>query len=300
MYTVYTMGILEDIEQYIKKDALIDLSLLKTELAKKIPGVFNPQLANRPMMGGYSKRRKIGGATPPNLNKVTVNKMTANKVTANKVASNKVTANKMAANKVTANKVVNRQGALTKKNAPVQKKRSFIELQKMITLFFLSILVLETFTTLNKVLPQGMTLVQVLTLFGNEAYTRIILPFSAMVSSTFSFLVTTTLPNVRDGIYLKLLVTLNGTDTLTDANRTFTTLGNIAKVSSWMTDFFSKVKNSVYPKEAEIKDGAKVKDNEVEPMLRDILKNLEDVLKRVPKYTYMKIPGESILMTINK
>jgi hypothetical protein len=127
-----------------------------------------------------------------------------------------------------------------------------------------------------------------------------------MVSSTFSFLVTTTLPNVRDGIYLKLLVTLNGTDTLTDANRTFTTLGNIAKVSSWMTDFFSKVKNSVYPKETETKDDAKIKDDakleddEVGPMIGDILRNLEDVLKRVPKYTYMKIPADSILMTVMK
>jgi hypothetical protein len=262
------MGIMEDMEDYITTYAQTELKLVNVELEKKIPGIFKNSLNNVPIVGGYTKKRgwrKKGGATGLNKNET--------------------------------NTPTNTQGALTKKNATntsLQNKRSFIELQKTLTLIFLSILSLEALTTLHKILPSGMSFIQVLTFFGNDAYTRILLPFMKMMASTFTFFANTTLPNVMEGIYLKILNTLNGNEALADPNRLFATVGNVFKVSSWMTVFFSTITRIAYtPKETVIED------KEVEPMLRDILKTIEEKVKKVPKYSYMKIPDHSVLMTVS-
>ena len=249
------MGILEDLEQMIQKDAENDLAKIKVEWMKRLPGLF-PAL-NKPMTGGKTSKKKVkwgykGG--------------TVQAISGNGTRNG------------------TRNGT---KNAVLTKPNT----KKALTLLFLSVVILESLSRVRQILPLGMSLTQVLSLYGKEGYLRVVVPFMALLEKTFTFMVTTTLPNVKEGLYLKMLTTLNGEDARADPNRFFATMGNLTKVYSWMNSFFSTVLGLVYEAKPVVKD------EEVEPLLRDILKTVEENVNKVPKYNYMKVPPESILMT---
>ena len=257
------MGILEDLENYVKMKSAGDLDKIKTALLDKLPGIQKPSIT------GGSKRntKKKGGAAQPLANE-TKNK---NKNSLEPSGSNK---------------------AMTKKNKDLLEP---IGSNRVNTKILLAILVLSSLVGIKKLIPEGTNLIQVLTIFGNDGYERVMVPFMLNMDNTFTFLKTTTAPNVMEGLYTKAIGTLNGTDILADPNRFFATIGNIAKVYGWMCPLFAGILSLTYTS----KDPP-VSDKEAEELLRDLLKTLNEKLKGVAGYTYMKIPAGCFLMIRNQ
>jgi len=260
------MDILEKMREYVKNEALNDVKELNTELIKKLPWLDKSLIA--PMKGGYTKKkfRKKGGAV-------------------------------QSTNAIPISTIVT---GPTKRNAPLRQKKSMIS-PDTILLIFLSMLTLEALTRTRNILPQGMSFVQILSFFGKDAYVGVLMPFIVHMQTVFTFLKKTTVPNVIEGVSNKIVATLSGADAVADANRLFTTFGNVLKVSGWMFAFVSSIKGIV--KDMVVKDTNDSKENiiedkDVEILLRDIIKDFEERFNKVPKYTYMKVPPESILMTI--
>lgn len=169
---------------------------------------------------------------------------------------------------------------------------------KITTKILLAILVLSSISGLRKLLPPGTDLIQVLTIYGNEGYEKVMVPFMLNMDSSFTFLKTNTLPNVTEGLYTKAIATLNGTDMLTDPNRFFATLGNIIKVCGWMDILFSGILNLTFtPK---VPPDPPLSDKEVEALLRELLKTLNEKVKGIAGYTYMVVPPGSVLMIRNQ
>jgi len=168
---------------------------------------------------------------------------------------------------------------------------------KMRTKVLLTILVLSSLSGLRKLIPPGTELIQVLTIYGNEAYEKLIIPFMSNMDNSFTFLRTTTLPNVMEGIYLKAIGTFNGTEMLTDPNRFFATLGNIIKVCGWMETLFSGILNITYT--AKVQDPP-LSDKDIQDLLRELLKTLNEKVKGIAGYTYMSVPTGSVLMIRNQ
>jgi len=253
------MGILEELEQMIQEHAADDLVKIKAEWTKQLPGLF-PAL-NKNMTGGKTSKQKVKGS-------------------GYKGGSAQGTAQGTAQTKNGT-----RNGT---RNAMVAKSNPA---RKTLTLLFLSVVILESLSRVRQILPLGMSLIQVLSLYGKEGFLRVVMPFMGRVEKTFTFMASTTLPNVKEGLYMKMMSTLNGEDARADPNRFFATLGNLTKVSSWMSSFFSTVLGLVYEAKPVLKN------EEVGPLLKDILKTVEEKVTKETKYNYMEIPAKSILMT---
>ena len=122
-------------------------------------------------------------------------------------------------------------------------------------------------------------------------FDKVILPFMTMVEGSFTFLKTTLLPNIKEGLYTKAMLTMTGLDFANDPNKVMATVTNIAKVQVFMVGLLAPALNLVYKPSVPVIDPTKLG-----PILDDILKTLNEHFKGTKNYAFMEIPIGSYLM----
>ncbi len=190
--------------------------------------------------------------------------------------------------KLNANK---KYGGTVKTNVTRKNTNTREENKYKISILF-SLILLCALSHLRGVTPFIHSFMELLTVYKTDGYNKVIVPFMTIAENTFTFLKSTLLPNIKEGIYLKMMNTLNGTDFLNDPNKVVATQANLSKVYLFAVSLFAQVLNKVYTPSVPV-----IKKDELEPLLRDILKVLNETFKGPKGYNFMTIPVGSILMT---
>lgn len=124
-----------------------------------------------------------------------------------------------------------------------------------------------------------------------EMFDKVILPFMTMIEGSFTFLKTTLLPNIKQGLYTKASDTFTGMDFASDPNKVMSTVTNIGKVQVFMVGLLAPALNLVYTPSVPVIDKTKLG-----PILDEILKALNEKFKGIKNYVVMAIdPGSYIL-----
>ena len=179
----------------------------------------------------------------------------------------------------------------TRKNKNMNSDRTRKEEEKFRLSLLFSIVVLGSLTHLRGITPFIHSFMELLTVYKNTSYERIMVPFMTLMEKSFTFMGSGLLPKVKEGIYLKMLNTLNGEDILTDPNKVMATMTNLSKVYVFMVSMMAPLLQKVYTPSVEV-----IKPAEIEPTVRDILAVLNETFKGKKGFTYMAIPGNSVLM----
>ena len=177
----------------------------------------------------------------------------------------------------------------TRKNMNSNRTRKEEEKFRLSLLF--SVVVLGSLTHLRGVTPFIHSFMELLTVYKSTSYERIIVPFMTLMEKSFTFMGSSLLPKVKEGIYLKMLNTLNGEDILTDPNKVMATMTNLSKVYVFMVSMMAPLLQKTYTPSVEV-----IKPAELEPTVRGILAVLNETFKGKSGFTYMAIPGNSVLM----
>ncbi len=179
----------------------------------------------------------------------------------------------------------------TRKNKNMNSDRTRKEEEKFRLSLLFSIVVLGSLTHLRGITPFIHSFMELLTVYKGTSYERIMVPFMTLMEKSFTFMGSTLLPKVKEGIYLKMLNTLNGEDILTDPNKVMATMTNVSKVYVFMVSMMAPLLQKTYTPSVAV-----IKPAEIEPTVRDILSVLNDTFKGKAGFTYMAIPGNSVLM----
>ncbi len=179
----------------------------------------------------------------------------------------------------------------TRKNKNMNSDRTRKEEEKFRLSLLFSIVVLGSLTHLRGITPFIHSFMELLTVYKGTSYERIMVPFMTLMEKSFTFMGSTLLPKVKEGIYLKMLNTLNGEDILTDPNKVMATMTNVSKVYVFMVSMMAPLLQKTYTPSVAV-----IKPAEIEPTVRDILSVLNDTFKGKAGFTYMTIPGNSVLM----
>lgn len=132
---------------------------------------------------------------------------------------------------------------------------------------------------------------QFIALNKKEMFYKVILPFMTMVEGSFTFLKTTLLPNIKEGLYTKAFATFSGMDFASDPNKVMATATNIAKVHVFMVGLLAPALNLVYTPSVPVIDTTKLG-----PILDEILKALNEKFKGIKNFVFMAIDPGSYLM----
>jgi len=187
----------------------------------------------------------------------------------------------------------NARNMITRKNAVTNKNPTMIEENKFKISLLFSLVILCALSHLRGVTPFIHSFMELLAVYKTDAYNRVIVPFMTMTENTFSFLKTTLLPNIKEGIYTKTMNTLNGTDFLNDPNKVIATQVNLSKVYLFAVSIFAKALNMVYTPSVKVTTDP----DEIKKLLKEILDVLNEKFKGLKGFTFMSIPAGSILMT---
>ena len=179
----------------------------------------------------------------------------------------------------------------TRKNKNMNSDRTRKEEEKFRLSLLFSIVVLGSLTHLRGITPFIHSFMELLTVYKSTSYERILVPFMTLMEKSFTFMGSTLLPKVKEGIYLKMLNTLNGEDILTDPNKVIATMTNVSKVYVFMVSMMAPLLQKTYTPSVAVITPA-----DIEPTVRDILKVLNETFKGKSGFTYMAIPGNSVLM----
>ena len=179
----------------------------------------------------------------------------------------------------------------TRKNKNMNSNPIRKEEEKFRLSLLFSIIVLGSLTHLRGVTPFIHSFMELLTVYKTTSYELIIRPFMTLMEKSFTFMGNSLLPKVKEGIYLKMLNTLSGEDFLTDPNKVMATMTNVSKVYVFMVSMMAPLVQKVYNPSVKVIDPT-----EVEPTVREILSVLNDTFKGKKGFTYMAIPGNSVLM----
>jgi hypothetical protein len=181
---------------------------------------------------------------------------------------------------------------VTRKNANANSNPNRKEEEKYRLSLLFSLVVLGSLSHLRGITPFIHSFMEVLTVYKSSAYDRLIVPFMSVMEKSFTFMGSTLLPKVKEGIFHKMLSTFNGDDFLTDPNRVVATMANLSKVYVFMVSFMAPLLKIVYTPSVKV-----IQYTELEPTIREILKVLNESYKGAKGFTYMAIPMNSILMT---
>ena len=155
----------------------------------------------------------------------------------------------------------------------------------------LSVTVLCALAHLRGFTPFIHSFTQLTILNKKEMFDKVILPFMTMVEGSFTFLKTTLLPNIKEGLYTKAMMTITGMDFANDPNKVIATVINIAKVQVFMVGLLAPALNLVYTPSVPVIDKTKLG-----PILDEILKALNEKFKGIKNFVVMAIdPGSYIL-----
>jgi len=254
MCILYKMGI-EELVNYVNTKAKEDMDLIKPLFEKLITD------ASSRLLTGTNTNKKYGGST--NLNTRTNARNT------------------------------NARNMITRKNAVTNKNPTMIEENKFKISLLFSLVILCALSHLRGVTPFIHSFMELLAVYKTDAYNRVIVPFMTMTENTFSFLKTTLLPNIKEGIYTKTMNTLNGTDFLNDPNKVIATQVNLSKVYLFAVSIFAKALNMVYTPSVKVTTDP----DEIKKLFKEILDVLNEKFKGLKGFTFMSIPAGSILMT---
>jgi hypothetical protein len=177
---------------------------------------------------------------------------------------------------------------MTRKNTNTNTRE---ENKYKISLLF-SLIILCALSHLRGITPFIHSFMELLTVYKTDGYNKVIVPFMAIAENSFTFLKSTLLDNIKEGIYLKMMNTLNGTYFLNDPNKVIDTQVNLSKVYLFAVSLFAQALNILYTPSVTV-----IKQDELEPLLRDILKVLNETFKGPKGYNFMTIPVGTILMT---
>ena len=171
------------------------------------------------------------------------------------------------------------------KNQGISKEKRFM------ACFLLSVMLLCALAHLRGFTPFIHSFTQMSILNKKDMFDKVILPFMTMIENSFTFLKTTLLPNIKEGLYTKGMQTITGMDFANDPNKVIATLTNISKVQVFMVGLLASALNLVYNPSVPVIDATKLG-----PTLDDILKVLNDHFKGTKNFVFMEIQPGSYLM----
>ena len=155
----------------------------------------------------------------------------------------------------------------------------------------LAMMMISALAHLRGITPFIYSFTQLTLLNKKEMFDKVILPFMTMIEGSFTFLKTTLLPNIKEGLYTKAFATFSGMDFANDPNKVMATATNIAKVQVFMVSFVAGAINLVYTPSVPVIDKTKLG-----PILDEIIKALNEKFKGIKNYVVMAIdPGSYIL-----
>jgi hypothetical protein len=171
------------------------------------------------------------------------------------------------------------------KNQGISKEKRFM------ASLLLSVMLLCALAHLRGITPFIHSFTQLSILNKKDMFDKVILPFMTMIENSFTFLKTTLLPNIKEGLYTKGMQTMTGMDFATDPNKVMATLTNIGKVQVFMVGLLAPALNLVYKPSVPVIDPTKLG-----PILDEILKVLNESFKGTKNYVFMEIQPGSYLM----
>ena len=199
--------------------------------------------------------------------------------------------NKMSGGTNTVNKTRN-ANAKTNRNITVKNKtQGILDENKFRISFLLSMMLIGALAHLRGITPFIHSFTQLSILNKKDMFDKVILPFMTMIEGSFTFLKTTLLPNIKEGLYTKAFATISGTDFANDPNKVIATVTNIGKVQVFMVPFVANALKLVYNPSVPVIDPTKLG-----PILDEILKVLNEKFKGAKNYIYMEIPNGSYLL----
>jgi hypothetical protein len=155
----------------------------------------------------------------------------------------------------------------------------------------LAFMLLGALAHLRGITPFIYSFTQFAALNKKEMFYKAILPFMSMIEGSFTFLKTTLLPNIKEGLYTKAFATFSGMDFASDPNKVMATVTNIGKVQVFMVSFVAGALNLVYTPSVPVMDKTKLG-----PILDEILKALNEKFKGIKNFVFMAIdPGSYLL-----
>jgi hypothetical protein len=179
----------------------------------------------------------------------------------------------------------------TRKNKNMNSNPTRKEEEKFRLSLLFSIVVLGSLTHLRGITPFIHSFTQITILNKKDMFDKVILPFMTMIEGSFTFLKTTLLPNIKEGLYTKAMLTMTGLDFANDPNKVMATVTNIAKVQVFMVGLLAPALNLVYKPSVPVIDTTKLG-----PILDEILKVLNEKFKGAINYIHMEIPIGSYLL----
>jgi hypothetical protein len=182
--------------------------------------------------------------------------------------------------------------AKTNRNITVKNKtQGILDENKFRISFLLAMMLIGALAHLRGITPFIHSFTQLSILNKKDMFDKVILPFMTMIEGSFTFLKTTLLPNIKEGLYTKAFATISGTDFANDPNKVMATVTNIGKVQVFMVPFVASALKLVYTPSVPVIDKTKLG-----PILDHILKTLNEHFKGTKNYAFMEIPNGSYLM----
>ena len=155
----------------------------------------------------------------------------------------------------------------------------------------LAFMLLGALAHLRGITPFIYSFTQLTMLNKKEMFDKVILPFMTLLEGSFTFLKTTLLPNIKEGLYTKAFATFSGMDFANDPNKVMATVTNIGKVHVFMVSFVAGALNLVYTPSVPVIDKTKLG-----PILDEILKALNEKFKGAKNLVFMEIETGSYLV----
>lgn len=195
---------------------------------------------------------------------------------------------------VNANKRNAKTNTNMKKNTNITAKnrnQGISDEKKFRISLLLAFMLLGALAHLRGITPFIYSFTQLTMLNKKEMFDKVFLPFIAMLEGSFTFLKTTLLPNIKEGLYTKAIQTMNGMDFANDPNKVMATVTNIGKVQVFMVGLLAPALNLVYKPSVPVIDKTKLG-----PILDEILKALNEKFKGAKNLVFMPIETGSYLV----
>lgn len=262
---------MKELEEYINGNAVNDFNQITPSLTKLIgelslSGTFKQLQIETKMMGGMNSTNKTR-----NMNKTKTN--------TNMKKNTNITA------KTNTNAKKNTNITAKNRNPGISDEKKF-----RISLL-LSMMLIGALAHLRGITPFIYSFTQLTLLNKKEMFYKVILPFMTMLEGSFTFLKTTLLPNIKEGLYIKASDTITGLDFSNDPSKVMTTVTNIGNVQVFMVSFVAPALNLVYKPSVPVIDSTKLG-----PILEEILKALNEKFKGAKNLVFMKIESGSYLV----
>ena len=189
---------------------------------------------------------------------------------------------------------MNKTNANAKKNTNITVKnrnQGISDEKKFRISLLLAFMLLGALAHLRGFTPFIHSFTQLTTLNKKEMFDKVILPFMTLLEGSFTFLKTTLLPNIKEGLYTKAFATFSGMDFANDPNKVMATATNIAKVQVFMVSFVAGALKLVYTPSVPVIDPTKLG-----PILDEIIKALNEKFKGAKNLVFMEIETGSYLV----